>query len=132
MTETQTAAKRTSKMSFTVNRPWERGTLARITATVDADKFEEMLLKAPSGARALKWMVREAVTKWVEETDEGKAAYDRAKQALDIGDLADLLGDNGVKERLAEAGVLSLDIETESEEHNVDWQFDDHLVEVPR
>jgi hypothetical protein len=128
MSETESAAP-TKRIVTAVPRPWEHGTVAVVEATVETAKLEAALQlpHVSNETEALLEMIKRAVTRWVNETDAGRAAWENSSEDFNVGDLSNEIGDKELTARLLEEGVVSLDIETHGTAH--DWQYDRILVD---
>lgn len=129
MPETKSAAATTKQIVTTVHRPWEDGTVAVIKATVETAKLEAalQLTRASNETEALLEMVTRAITRWVNETNAGREAWERSSEDFNVGDLSNEIGDEELMSRLREEGVVALDIETHSTAHK--WEYDRILVD---
>jgi len=79
--------------------------------------------------RTLREAVTRAVTRWINETREGRAAWEWTGHEFTVADLENFLDDETLAERLEEEGVENLTIETASYvETAQDWAFDAVLV----
>jgi len=97
-----------------LTRPWEPGTHATVTWNSSEVTHGDDLLAA----------VQRAVTAWVKEDNaEGEFESD-----YNVGDLLGDLSDAQLTARLAAEGVTDLDIETASNPHSHDWEFDTRLL----
>lgn len=140
------AAQNTQRKTITlvVDRPWEPGTHAVITAelldesempavpgslTCFASEAREAGESASQGD-VLKRLVVKSVSRWFTTTDEGRGAWESTSENFNVGDLSTELGDGALTECLMLHGIASLDIETYSNNTKTSWEFDDVLVSV--
>jgi hypothetical protein len=80
----------------------------------------------------LKTRLIEAVTRWVQTTEDGKSAWEESTHDFNLGDLAnqDLAP---INERLGPSGIFILSIEVHSmDASSDDWLFDTVLVQERR
>ncbi len=117
------------KVEFVIRREWEPGTFAIITATVDPGLFKKAHPKDGTAAGAIKAMVTQAVTAWVNETEEGKNAAKFVNWNFNAGDLADALDKTGLRERLKVAGVMEIAIQSSEIAYDDGWGLDDTLFD---
>lgn len=69
-----------------------------------------------------------ACTQWARKTNEGRHAWElEANEGFNVGDLALYQDSKELAPFLAEQGVMSLEVTT-MEGAELDWEFDDHLV----
>jgi hypothetical protein len=105
---------------------YEEKTAALVDAVVD-DDFGDGADGPP--AETLFGTIREAVTEWIIETDEGRAAYADSCKGYNIGDLALDLGSPALRERLANRGIQELEVRAAADDSGHSWSFDDLLVD---
>lgn len=100
----------------------EETTLAAVEAKKTASIRDEQTLRDA---------VTRAVTSWVNETSEGRAAWEWTGRNFSVADLANFLDDEELAQRLQEEGVENLTIETASYlEAAQDWTFDTALIDT--
>ena len=95
-------------------------------AVVSCDKTDKI-----TTPRHVPQAVITAVTAWVQNTTEGREAYNRTAADFNIGDLSQesLLPPSALGLYLEEQGVVNLAIETHVHDYgSVGWTYDQHLV----
>ena len=95
----------------------DEATVAVVSATVEDDFGWSLFVP-----------IKRAVTRWIDETEEGKLAFESSSEDFNVGDLSCELGDEGLIERLIAEGIHNLKIETFSSDSSC-WEYDDHLYE---
>jgi len=106
---------------FVVQRDGESTFCIVRAQTKDQIESEGQLLEA----------IQRAVTDWIDNTEEGKAAFRERGWGLNVGDLASYLGDDYLKAALKDRGVEYLKMETQfGTELEGCWDFDTYLYGV--
>lgn len=71
--------------------------------------------------------LKSAITQWVANTEEGKAAYEASSEDYNIGDFVDDYDNYSLKPYLASAGIARIKLETLCPDHS--QSYDMHLVD---
>lgn len=100
-------------------------TVAIVKATTTDMFLDETLFSTPAGA--LQGAISSAVTEWINETAEGKDAYEESCGSFNIGDLALHQDDETLGKYLKEYGIELLSVEVE-DGMDSQWEFDETLV----
>ena len=75
----------------------------------------------------------DAVTAWVQNTPEGRKAYEESDSDYNVGDLANDIDDRALAPYLAAQGLRDVEIEVVSDEDfQNNWTFDTHLIDPSR
>ncbi len=75
--------------------------------------------------RQLMYTIQQSVTDWIVNTEEGKAAYIESSEDMNVGDLAQYLGDDYLMAALKARGVEYLKLEIQPGSEMVEcWSFD--------
>ena len=108
-------------VEFVVPRPGE-GTVAVVKAQVgDALIQESEFLKA----------LREGLTKWAKETEDGNLAWANSSHDFNVGDLANEYGDGSLTAILRDKEIIHLDVEVYGTHEPSEWNFDTVLIDNP-
>jgi hypothetical protein len=104
-------------ITFGIFRPWEAGTAAIVTATLD------------NTVRDVKAAITSAATEWARTPSGAEATREHRAHGWDfnLGDLAEHLDDPDLLAALERHGVKRLEITT-AEGYQGAWEFDDPVI----
>jgi hypothetical protein len=131
-----------SKLTLIVERPWEPGTFAIVTAELfNEDEAREVTdhVTCFSGSEraattsvqgnTLRDHIKLALSHWFTTTDAGREAWESSADDFNIGDLCHSLGDEELEASLRRHGIAQLTIDTYSSEGSGHaWTYDEVLA----